>query len=301
MQNLTIMRQGRLTPWLYMGPALLILLVFVAYPAVRTVVFSFQDADSNELASENCREGRACWGILENYREALTSQRGQVALRNTALWLLVMVVGTVGFGLLLAVLTDRIRYGTLAKTIIFMPMAISFVGAAIIWRFVYDADPDTGLLNALMKLFGLEPRAWTASTPPYNTLLLTVVGVWIWTGFTMTILAAALKNIPTEILEAARTDGANEFQLFRKIMLPMLMPTIAVVVTTMTINTLKIFDIVWVMKGIETDVIATRMVSELYLFKNNGLSAAYAVILILLIVPVMVYNVNQIAAEEASR
>jgi alpha-glucoside transport system permease protein len=301
MRAMSIMNQGRWVPWAYLLPSLIVLTIFVAYPTVRTIFFSFQNEDGSASASDRCRDGDPCWGIFENYRQALTSDRGQTALRNTAIWLVVMVLGTTVFGLLMAILTDRIAYGALAKTIIFMPMAISFVGAAIIWRFVYDTDPNTGLLNALMRVFGLEPQAWLASDPPYNTLLLTVVGVWIWTGFSMTILAAALRSIPMEILEAARTDGATELQVFRRIMFPLLLPTIAVVMTTMTINTLKIFDIVWVMKGIETDVIATRMVSELYLEQNGGLSAAYAVILIVLIIPVMVYNVNEIAKEEASR
>src|SRR5258706_453900 len=128
-----------------------------------------------------------------------------------------------------------------------------------------------------------------------------VVGLWIWTGFTMTILSAALKNIPDEIIEAARIDGANAWMLFIYVTLPLLAPTLAVVVTTMTINTLKMFDIVWVMKALNTDVIGTRMVSELYLFQNNGLSAAYAVILIVLIIPVMVYNVRRFNFEETAK
>ncbi|MBZ0278309.1 MAG: sugar ABC transporter permease, partial [Anaerolineae bacterium] len=284
------MRQGRWTPWFYLIPAIIILAIFVAYPALRTILFSIQNNDGSQLANTVCQEGAPCWGVLENYRQALVSEQGLLALRNTALWLLIMVPGTAVLGLLLAVLTERVRYEALAKSLIFMPMAISFVGAAIIWRFVYNPDPGIGILNAILGVFGAEPKAWLASDPPINTLLLTIVGIWIWTGFTMTLIAAALRNIPGEILEAARVDGANEFQVFFRIMLPQLAPTIAVVMTTMTINTLKMFDIVWVMKGIDTDVIATRMVSEMYLSKNNGLSAAYAVILILLIVPVMYYN-----------
>ncbi len=296
-----IMRQGRWTPWFYLAPALIILTIFVAYPAVRTFFFSFQNADISASAETMCRVGEPCWGIFENYRQALSQAQGQIALRNTFLWLLVMVPGTALFGLLLAVLTERVSYEQVAKAIIFMPMAISFVGAAVIWRFVYDPDPRIGLLNAILGLFGVEPRAWLATPPPGNTLLLTVVGLWIWTGFTMTTLAAALRNIPVDHLEAARVDGANEMQVFLRIMLPQLAPTIAVVMTTMTINTLKMFDIVWVMKGVETDVIATRMVSELYLFRNNGLSAAYAIILIILIIPVTVYNIRRFGEEERAR
>lgn len=301
MRTPMIMRQGRWTPWLYLAPAIVILTIYVLYPALRTALFSFQNANSTALATVNCRAGEPCWGLLENYRQALSSQQGQVALRNTALWLLVIVPGTALLGLLFAVLTDRVSYEPLAKAIIFMPMAISFVGAAIIWRFVYNPDPNLGILNALVVALGGEPRAWLASPPPVNTLLLTIVGLWMWTGFTMTLLSAALKAIPTDIIEAARVDGANEWQLFVRIMLPLLAPTIAVVMTTMTINTLKMFDIVWVMKGIQTDVIATRMVSELYLNRNNGLASAYAVILIVLIIPVTIYNIRRFSAEEAEK
>lgn len=301
MRTPMIMRQGRWTPWFYLAPAMIILAIYVAYPALRTALFSFQNADGTGSAAAVCQAGAPCWGILENYHQALTQPQGQVALGNTLLWLLVMVPGTAVLGLLMAVLTDRVRYEPLAKAIIFMPMAISFVGAAIIWRFVYNPDSNIGILNAIVVALGGEARTWLATDPPGNSLLLTVIGLWIWTGFTMTLLAAALKNIPTEIIEAARVDGANELQLFFRIMLPLLAPTIAVVMTTMTINTLKMFDIVWVMKGIQTDVIATRMVSELYLNRNNGLAAAYAIILIVLIVPVTVYNIRRFSMEEAAK
>ncbi|WP_238626277.1 carbohydrate ABC transporter permease [Aggregatilinea lenta] len=298
-----IMRQGRTVPWLYVGPALIIMLIFVVYPTLRTTYLSFRNDSDSGWASSDCSnaEDAPCAGVFENYRRAFTSDSGQIALRNTALWLIIMVPGTVVLGLLLAVLTDRVAYGSVAKSIIFLPMAISFVGASIIWRFVYDPNANIGLLNAILKLFGGDAKAWLATSPPGNTFLLIVVGIWVWTGFTMTILAAALRSIPEEILEAARVDGANELQVFFRIMLPHLLPTIAVVLTTMTINTLKIFDIVWVLKGIDTDVIATRMVSELYLYNNDGLAAAYAVILILLIVPVMILNVRRFNAEEAAR
>lgn len=296
-----IMRQGRWIPWFYLLPAAIILTIFVLYPAVRTALFSFQNSTGTALASQNCQLEGPCWGILENYRVALTSQDGTVALRNTVIWLVIMVPGTALFGLLLAVLTDRVRYEALAKSLIFMPMAISFVGAAIIWRFVYNPDPNVGILNALITSFGGESKAWLAANPPVNTFLLTVIGIWIWTGFTMTLLAAAIKNIPSEIIEASRVDGANELQIFFRIMLPLLAPTIAVVMTTMTINTLKMFDIVWVMKGIQTNVIATQMVTELYLNRNNGLAAAYAMILIILIIPVTVYNIRRFNLEEAAR
>lgn len=296
-----IMQQGRWTPWLYLLPALIVLGVFIFYPTIRTFIFSFQNEDATALASEKCVEGEDCWGILENYRRILTGEEGQVALRNTALWILVMVPGTVLFGLLLAMLTNNVRYESIAKSIIFMPMAISFVGAAIIWRFVYHPDEDIGLLNAIVTTLGLDAEAWLALRPPLNTLMLTVIGLWIWTGFSMTILAAAIRNVPDEQIECARVDGATELTIFRRIIFPNILPTVAVVITVMTINTLKMFDIVWVMKGVKTDILATQVVEELYLFRNNGLASAYAMIIVALIIPITIYNIRRFAAEEAQK
>jgi alpha-glucoside transport system permease protein len=296
-----IMQQGRWTPWIYLAPAIIILGIFVFYPTVRTFFFSFQNSNASALATQNCVKGKTCWGILENYHEILTSEEGLIALRNTALWIIVMVPGTVFFGLLLAMLTNSVRYEAIAKSIIFMPMAISFVGAAIIWRFVYHPNEDIGLLNAIVTALGGKAEAWLALQPPLNTLMLTVIGLWIWTGFSMTILAAAIRNVPDEQIECARVDGATEFTVFRRIILPTIMPTIAVVMTVMTINTLKMFDIVWVMKGVKTDILATEVVKELYLFRNSGLAAAYAMILIALIIPMTVYNIRRFTAEEARK
>lgn len=300
-----IMKQGRWTAWYYLAPAIIILTFFIVYPTLRTFYTSLRNDDSSGWASEECREGESCWGIFENYHAALTrdeiGNKNVTALQNTGIWLLVMVPGTVFLGLLFAVLTDRVRYESLAKSIIFMPMAISFVGAGIIWRFVYAPNPDIGILNAILGVFGVEPQAWLASDRPYNTFFIIVVAIWVWTGFTMTILAAALKGIPVELLEASRVDGANEWQVFYKIMLPQLMPTIAVVLTTMTIVTLKIFDIVWVMPRNNSDVLATRMVNELTSGNRFGLSAAFAVILIILTLPIMIYNVRRFSIEEAQR
>jgi alpha-glucoside transport system permease protein len=227
------------------------------------------------------------------------------AFRNNLLWVILMVGGTVGMGLLIAVLADRVKYESLAKAIIFMPMAISFVGAGIIWKFVYaygTSQVQIGLLNAIVTALGGEPVSWI-SEPAVNNFALIIVGVWMWTGFCMTILSAALKGVPTEILEAARVDGANEWTVFWKIMVPIIMPTIAVVVTTMVINVLKIFDIVYVMTGgnYGTEVIANRMYGEMYISHQSGRSAAIAVILILLTVPFMIWNVRRFREQEAIR
>jgi len=306
-----IMRQGQLLPWIFVGPALAILIIYVAYPTFNTFLLSFQNADSTQLANAACQPDQPCWGILENYRYALTSKVMLTSFRNNALWLILMVSGTVSLGLLYAVLADRVRYEPLAKAIIFLPMAISFVGAGVIWKFVYaypinpndPNEPVIGLLNAIITALGGKPVAWLSTGPWVNNIALIVVGIWIWTGFCMTILSAALKGVPVEILEAARVDGATEWMVFWKIMVPMIMPTITVVITTMTINVLKVFDIVYVMTGgnYGTDVIANRMYMEMYQHQDAGRSAAIAVILVLAIIPVMLYNVRRFREQEAIR
>jgi alpha-glucoside transport system permease protein len=300
-----IMKQGRIAPWLYLAPALLIMTAFIVFPALNTLLLSFKNADATQSAATACVAGEPCWGILENFRYALTTPIMLNAFRNNLLWVILMVGGTVGMGLLIAVLADRVKYEALAKAIIFMPMAISFVGAGIIWKFVYaygTGQVQIGLLNRIVTLLGGDPVSWL-SEPAVNNYVLIIVGVWMWTGFCMTILSAALKSVPTEILEAARVDGATEWSVFWKIMVPIIMPTIAVVITTMVINVLKIFDIVYVMTGgnYGTEVIANRMYGEMYVRHQSGRSAAIAVILILLTIPFMIWNVRRFREQEVIR
>ncbi|MEW6403244.1 MAG: sugar ABC transporter permease [Chloroflexota bacterium] len=312
-----IMRQGNLAPWLYLLPALLVMSFFIVYPMINTVALSFSNKDGTASAATTCVEGRPCWGIFENYRYALTSEFDftsfwtfwntfwQSSYGNNIKWMVVMTAGTVGIGLAFAVLADRVKYEPLAKAIIFMPMAVSFVGAGIIWKFVYDygtQQVQIGLLNSIITSLGGRPIAWL-SAPAINTLMLIVVGVWIWTGFCMTILSASLKSVPDEILEAARVDGASEWTAFWKIMVPIIMPTILVVITTMVINVLKLFDIVYVMTGgnFGTEVIANRMYTEMYKNFNVGRGTAVAVILVLAIIPFIYYNVKRFLAQEAIR
>jgi alpha-glucoside transport system permease protein len=216
-----------------------------------------------------------------------------------------MVSGTVILGLLIAVFVDRVKYEPLAKAIIFMPMAISFVGAGVIWKFMYNygtGQVQIGLLNAIITALGGEPVSFL-STTILNTFMLIVVGIWMWTGFCMTILSSALKSVPEELLEAARIDGANEFQIFFKIMMPIIMPTVVVVITTMVINVLKLFDIVYVMTGgnFGTEVIATRMYTEMYKNFQTGRGTAIAVILIIAIIPFIFINIRRFMAQEAMR
>ncbi len=312
-----VMKQGRLAPWLYLLPALLIMTFFIVYPMINTIGLSFLNKDGTASAASTCETSQPCWGIFENYRYALTAEldfRSPGALwssfwsssyGNTLKWIVFMVSGTVGIGLGFAMLADRVKYEALAKAVIFMPMAISFVGAGVIWKFVYDygtGQAQIGLLNSILSALGQKPVAFMV-TSGVNTAALIIVGVWIWTGFCMTILSAAIKAVPDEIIEAAKVDGATDWTIFWRVMVPIIMPTIVVVVTTMVINTLKIFDIVYVMTGgnYGTDVIANRMYTEMYSNSNVGRGTAVAVILIVAILPFVYLNIKRFMAQEAIR
>lgn len=289
-------RQPAVRPWLWLAPALGFLGVFLLYPSIKTVYLSFRDARSAHFVG------------LENYKRLLTDETMLTALRNNLLWLVLFTGLTVTFGLLLAVLTDRVRYESAAKALIFMPMAISFVAAGVIWRFMYDyrpaGTPQTGTVNAVLTgaVPGFEPRAWLIN-PPWNNVALIIAAVWVWTGFAMVILSAGLKGIPADLLEAARVDGAGEWQAFRRIIVPLLAPTLTVVATTMIITALKAFDIVYVMTSgnFETDVIANRMYRELFTVRHFGRAAVLAVLLLAAIVPVMLFNLRRFREQEAIR
>lgn len=312
-----IMRQGKVAPWLYLAPSLIIILIFIVYPMFNTGYLSLRNADTSAWADSACVQDQTCWGIFENYRYALTSEIDTSSLStfwhsfwissfgNNLKWILVMVSGSVGIGLTMAVLADRVKYESLAKSVIFLPMAVSFVGAGIIWKFVYDYGTETtqiGLLNAIIRGLGGEPVSFLTRIP-MNTFMLIIVGIWIWAGFCMVILSAAIKGVPNELLEAARIDGASEWTVFWRITVPIILPTITVVITTMVINTLKIFDIVFVMTGgnYSTDVIANRMYTEMYIKQQTGRGTAVAVILVAAIIPFMYLNIKRFREQEAIR
>lgn len=286
------MKHSGILPWLYTAPALLLLTIFLVYPALDTVRLSFFGPDSEEYVG------------LDNYVYASTTDQMLVAFRNNLIWLVLFTLLTVGGGLIIAVLVDRIQYEPVAKAAIFLPQAISFVGAGVIWKFVYDYRPEVGLLNAVLTgIFpSFEPVGWLVDSD-ISTFALIVTGIWMWTGFAMTILSAAVKGIPDEIIEAARMDRANEWQLFWYITVPMISSTIAVVATTMVINVLKVFDLVYVMTAgrYNTNVIANQMYKELYINRRNGRASAIAVILLLAILPVMLINIRRFQEQEARR
>jgi len=244
---------------------------------------------------------------LENWRFVFTNEVMLTALKNNALWAVLGTSFSVGIGLMLAVLLDRVRYERLIKSIIFVPTAISGVGIGVIWKFVFAWKPayleQVGVLNAIVVAFGGEPVGWLIERPWINNLLLIVVGIWMLTGFCMVILSAAYKNIPKALLEAARIDGANEWRVFRGIILPVLAPTVAVVSTTILVMILKIFDVIFVMTNgnFGTEVIANRMYKEMFNYLNYGRASAIAVVLCLLVVPFMILNIRRFIAQEGGR
>ena len=281
-----INRANMIRPWLFLLPAIIALGLYLAYPVFATLWYSLTDRD----------QGNAFVG-LANYRQMLDEPKFWEALRNNMLWLIIVPAGATAFGLLAAQLTDRIKWGAIAKSLIFMPMAISFVGAAVIFKLVYDARPEDvaqiGILNAVyLQLGGAEPVTWL-TVPFWNNLFLMVVLIWIQTGFAMVILSAALRGIPEETIEAAIVDGANPFQIFFKIKVPQIAGTIVVVWTTITIVVLKVFDIVFAMTNgqWETQVLANFMYDKLFRANDWGVGSASAMVIMLLVTPILVWNV----------
>lgn len=286
--------RGRMRPWLWVGPALFLLIAFLIYPTLNTIYLSFFNFDSTQFVG---------W---KNYIDFFSNSATLDAIKNNLLWLIFLTGATVAFGLLIAVLFDKVSYEAAAKAIIFIPMAISFVAAGVIWKLMYDYQPpgrpQTGTLNAIVTMVGSQPVPWLVDRTTNNPALIWV-GIWMWTGFAMVILSAGLKSIPVEILEAGRVDGATEFQILRHIIIPMLGSTIAVVATTMIIFALKAFDIVYVMTNgnFGTDVMANLMYKQMFNFTNFGLASAIAVVLLLAIAPVMLINIRRFREQEAIR
>ena len=283
-----ITRANIVRPWLFLFPALAALGLYLAYPVVETLRLSL---------TERLPGNQSQFVGLANYQQMLSEAKFWEAMRNNMLWLIVVPAMSTVFGLLAAQLSDRVRWGNIAKSMIFMPMAISFVGAAVIWKLVYDTRPvdqeQIGVLNALYLFFGgEEPVTWLTQIP-WNSFFLMAVLIWIQTGFAMVILSAALRGIPEETIEAAIVDGANPFQVFFKIKVPQIKSTIVVVWTTITIVVLKVFDIVFAMTNgqWETQVLANYMYDKLFRANDWGVGSASAMIIMLLVSPILVWNV----------
>lgn len=293
-----INRANMIRPWLFLFPALAALGLYLAYPVVETLRLSLTERMT--LA-----DGTTDYNFvgLDNYTQMMAEPKFWEALTNNLMWLLIVPAMSTIFGLLVAQLTDRIRWGNIAKALIFMPMAISFVGAAVIWKLVYDARPpeadQIGVLNALYLFFGGDdPQQWL-TIPFWNNFFLMTVLIWIQTGFAMVILSAALRGIPEETIEAAIVDGANPFQIFFKIKMPQIAGTIVVVWTTITIVVLKVFDIVFAMTNgqWETQVLANYMYDKLFRASDWGVGSAAAMVIMLLVTPILVWNVRNARKE----
>jgi alpha-glucoside transport system permease protein len=287
--------QRPLTIAFCLGPAVVLLLVGLVIPAVRTMYLSLRNSDSKKAVG------------FKNFYWVFTNPDNRSILIRTAEWLIVAPVFATGFGLLVALLVDRMKRPSIAKSLIFLPTAISFVGASIIWKFVYTArdpsQPQIGLLSeVVMKLGWRSPPNWLLSIPT-NTFLLMVIMIWIQTGFAMVVLSAALKGIPDEILEAARMDGAVGLKLFQTVQIPMIRGTLIVVITTIMIATLKVFDIVRTVTGgnFGTQVLSNKMYSETFVNFETGRGSALAVVLFLAVTPLVGYNVVQMRRERATR
>ncbi|MFE7508893.1 carbohydrate ABC transporter permease [Promicromonospora sp. NPDC057488] len=270
----------------FTGAALLLLLLGLVYPAIRTIINSFMNRNSTEFVG------------LDNYIQTFTEQRFLIVLGNTALWVLVAPLAATFLGLVYAYLVDKSRFEALAKGLVFLPMAISMVGASIIWKFVYEFKPagvnQTGLLNQFIVWLGGEPQQFLISRP-LNTFLIMVVFIWIQAGFAMTLLSASIKAIPDDIVEAARLDGVSGFGMFWRITIPSIRPALVVVLTTIAMTTLKTFDIVRTMTAgqFNTSIVALEFYDQRFRQNEAGLSAALAVLLFVIVIPVIVYNVRQ--------
>ena len=280
--------RDRILPWVFAGPALALLATYLLYPAVATFLRSFFDAKGNFT--------------LVNYTVMTTPDFVEI-LRNNVIWLIVATGGSVFLGLVIAGLFDRVRREALAKTFIFLPLAISLIGASVIWRFIYAWEPaqqpQIGLLNAILAGIRRAAVPWL-QTSPINIFCEIVIMIWLQTGFAMVVLSAAIKGVSTEVIEAARLDGASERQLFFGVIVPMIRGSIITVATTIAIAVLKIFDIVFVTTGghFHDDVVANRMFNEMFQFFNDGRAAALASLLFVAVLPIMYINLRNFRRQQ---
>ena len=286
----------RLRPLVFIGPAMLVVGLFLMVPALDTLRRSFQGPNSDQFVG------------LQNYDYLVSDPAVLSAIWNTVLWIVLVPTLSVVVGLAVAVLADKLRpfWESVAKSLVFLPMAISFVGAGTIWLFMYawraEGQPQIGLLNAIWTALGGEPIAWLTQ-PAYNDFFLIFIMIWLQSGFAMVLLSAAIKGVPDETIEAARIDGASEIQIFWRVVVPQIRSTIVVVGTTILILVLKIFDIVYVMTGgnYGTDVVATRFITELITFGQFGHAAVIVVFLVAVTIPFMVVNIRRFREQEAQR
>ncbi len=285
-----INRANQIRPWLFLFPALILLTVYLVYPVFVSIWLAFMDADGEKFVG------------LDNFVWMVGDVKFRESMINNMLWLIIVPTLSTLMGLIAAAVTDRIRWGNIAKAMIFMPMAISMIGAAVIWKLVYefrDADQaQIGILNSIAVGLGGEPQTWL-TVPYWNSLLLMIVLIWVQTGFAMVILSAALRGIPEETIEAAIIDGATPFQVFMKIKVPQIWGTILVVWTTITITVLKVFDVVYAMTNGQwgSQVLANLMYDWMFRANDSGRASAVALVIMLLVTPVMIWNIRNARKE----
>ncbi|MCW2725242.1 MAG: transporter permease [Frankiales bacterium] len=287
-------KADRAVATVFLLPTVVMVALGLVYPGAKTIYQSFFDAAGSSFVG------------FDNYATIFTSSDQVTVLRNTVLWVVVTPFVATAIGLVYAILIDRARLESFAKALIFLPMSISFVGASIIWKFVYEYRPNEqdiqqiGLLNQVLVWLGGSPQQWLVN-PPWNTFFLIVVMIWIQAGFAMTVLSAAIKAIPEDIVEAARLDGVGALGMFRFVTVPSIRPALVVVLTTIGIGTLKVFDIVRTMTGgqFDTSVVANEFYSQSFRSANQGLGAALAVLLFVLVIPIVAYNIRQLRSTEA--
>ncbi|MGN9910527.1 carbohydrate ABC transporter permease [Phytohabitans sp. LJ34] len=271
----------------FLLPVVVLVLIGLVVPLIRTTILSFQNGDSSG------------WVGLDNYGWMFSNGDILGVLWNSLLWVVLVPLVATSVGLLYAVLVDRARFEAVAKSLIFLPMAISMVGASIIWRFVYayrgEEQDQIGLLNQIVVWLGGAPQQWLLESP-LNTLLLIMVLVWIQAGFAMVILSAAIKAIPADIVEAARLDGVTAWQMFWRITMPSIRPALIVVVVAITVATMKIFDIVRTMTNgnYDTNVIALEMYNQAFRYQEVGQGSALAVFLFILVIPIVIFQVRNL-------
>ncbi|MFP3882679.1 MAG: carbohydrate ABC transporter permease [Actinomycetota bacterium] len=289
--------EAAVRPAVFAGPAVMLLGFFLVYPAVDTFITSFRDADGEGFVG------------LANYQEVFTRSTYLISIRNSVLWALFVPIACTVIGLAFATLADRLprRTEAVAKSLIFLPMAVSFVGASVVWTFIYNFRSEgfgeqIGLLNGIWVALGNSPVQWLAN-PPWNTIFLLVILIWLQTGFAMVVLSSAIKSVPDDLLEAARIDGATEWNVFRRIVVPSIASTLVVVWTTVLIMTWKVFDIVFVMTGGRdgTQILAQQMVQEFFTFRDFGIGATLAVLLFVAVIPILVINIKRFREQEATR
>jgi len=286
--------QGPVAGVVFLGPAVLLLIIGLVVPAIRTTTQSLQNNKGEFIG-------------LENYGWILASEGQVQVLLNTFAWIIIVPAVSASVGLILALLLDRMRRESIPKSLIFMPMAISFVGAGIIFGLIYEyrdpAFPQVGLLSQIVMWLGVsDPPNWLLWMP-YNNILLMIIMIWIQVGFAMVVLSAAIKAIPGDVVEAAELDGATGWRLFSKVTIPMIRTTLIVVITTIMIATLKVFDIVRVMTNgnFGTQVVANEMYAQAFVRFEYGRGSALAVVLFIAVVPIIAYNIVQLRKERSIR